>query len=307
MKYSINLGAYSAAFPVPSAVVDKFIKLSSAVQLKVLLICMRNSSAPIESNKIAKILNVPETEVEDSLIYWSGCGILNVNVPSATAEEKEDEYVIRCEKPTREDVAKRGNEDQGIRFLLNEAQKKFGRGLKMNESSTFVWLYDDLGIDVPVLLLLIEYAVSEGSRNISFIEKTAVKWKNSGVETVLDAERWIAEEAKRKLAVSVVQKAFGIERRKPSENELKFCNIWINEWNIPKELLNKAYNICIDNNAKLSFAYIHKILESWHKKGYKTVSDIEKEKAPEKKTPKGKNSFAAYDLDAFEEMLNSDD
>lgn len=307
MKYSINLSAYSAAFPVPSAVVNKFIKLSSAVQLKVLLICMRNSSAPIESDEIANILNVPKSEVEDCLIYWSGCGILNVDVPSAMVEEKEDEYVIRCEKPTREDVARRGNEDQGIRFLLNEAQKKFGRGLKMNESSTFVWLCDDFGFDVSVVLLLIEYAVSENSRNITFIERTAAKWKNAGVETVLDAERWIAEEAKRKLAVAVVQKAFGIERRKPSENELKFCNIWINEWHIPSELLNSAYNICIDNNTKLSFAYIHKILENWHKKGYKTVSDIEKGKAPEKKKPKGKNSFAAYDLDAFEKMLNSDD
>lgn len=306
MEYSVNASAYTAAFPVPSAVVDKFIKLSSAVQLKVLLICMRNSASPLSVKEISDILNVSEAEVEDCLIYWSGCGILNVDVPSAKAEKKEDEYVIRCEKPTREDVARRGNEDQGIRFLLNEAQKKFGRGLKMNESSTFVWLCDDLGLDVSVVLLLIEYAVSEGSRNITFIEKTAVKWKNQGVETVLDAEKWIAEEAKRKLAVSVVQKAFGIDRRKPSENELKLCNIWINEWNVPTELLNKAYNICIDNNAKLSLPYIHKILESWNKKGYKTAADIEKGEVAKKNNAKAKSNFASYDLDAFEKMLNSD-
>ncbi len=306
MEYSVNASAYTAAFPVPSAVVDKFIKLSSAVQLKVLLICMRNSASPLSVKEIANILSIPEAEVEDCLIYWSGCGILNVEVPAANQVKAEEKFVSRVEKPSREDVARRGNEDQSIRFLLNEAQKKFGRNLKMNESGTFVWLCDDLGLDVSVLLLLIEYAVSEGSRNITFIEKTAVKWKNQGIETILDAEKWIAEEAKKKLAVPVVQKAFGIEKRKPSEKELNLCNLWVNEWKISTELLNQAYNICIDNNAKISFAYIHKILENWNKKGYKTAADIEKGEQAKPKPAKSKNDFAAYDLDAFEKMLNSD-
>ncbi|MBQ8202935.1 MAG: DnaD domain protein [Clostridia bacterium] len=307
MKYLINAEAYIGAFPMPSIAVDKYIKLSSAVQLKVLLVCMRNSSAPIESEEIARILNISEKDVEDALIYWSGCGILTAQVPTAKAIEKEEEFVSRCEKPTREDVARRGNEDKKIRFLLSEAQLKFGRNLKMNEASTFVWLCDDVGIDVSVLLLLIEYAASENSKNITFIEKTALKWKQRGVETVLDAEKQIAEEATKKLAVAVVQKAFGIERRKPSEKELSLCNIWINDWGISTELLVGAYNICIDKNAKLSFPYIHKILESWHKKGYKTAADIEKGEQVKKAQKEDKKGFAAYDLDAFERMLNSDD
>lgn len=307
MKYLINPSAFIGAFPVPSAVVDKYIKLSSAVQLKVLLVCMRNSSSPIESDEIAKILDIAVSEVNDAILYWTECGVLCAETPAAKAVEAKEEIVSRLEKPSREDVAKRGNEDPKIRFLLREAQMKFGRNLKMNESSTFVWLCDDLGIDVSVLLLLIEYAVSENKKNISFIEKTAIKWKDNGVETLIDAENEIKKAAQSKLAVSIVWKAFGIDTRKPSENEQKYCDIWVNEWGISAELLKHAYNMCVDRNVKISFGYINKILETWHKKGYKTVADtVEGEKTVKKPTKTGKNNFAAYDLDAFKEMLNSD-
>lgn len=307
MKYLINAAAFIGAFPVPSTVVDKYIKLSSAVQLKVLLVCMRNSSSPIDSDEIAKILDISVSEVDDAILYWSECGILNTETPAAKTAEVKEEIVSQLQKPTREDVAKRGNEDPKIRFLLREAQMKFGRNLKTNEASTFVWLCDDLGIDVSVLLLLIEYAVSENKKNISFIEKTAIKWKDNGVETLIDAENEIKKAAQNKLAVSVVWKAFGIDARKPSDKEQEYCNTWVNEWGISSELLLRAYNICIDNNAKVSFPYINKILEGWRKKGYKTVADIvEGEKTAPKQTKQGKNNFAAYDLDAFEKMLNSD-
>lgn len=307
MKYLINAAAFIGAFPVPSTVVDKYIKLSSAVQLKVLLVCMRNSSSPIDSDEIAKILDISVSEVDDAILYWSECGILNTETPAAKTAEVKEEIVSQLQKPTREDVAKRGNEDPKIRFLLREAQMKFGRNLKTNEASAFVWLCDDLGIDVSVLLLLIEYAVSENKKNISFIEKTAIKWKDNGVETLIDAENEIKKAAQNKLAVSVVWKAFGIDARKPSDKEQEYCNTWVNEWGISSELLLRAYNICIDNKAKLVFQYINTVLENWRKKGYKTVADIvDGEKTAPKQTKQGKNNFAAYDLDAFEKMLNSD-
>ena len=307
MKYLINAAAFIGAFPVPSTVVDKYIKLSSAVQLKVLLVCMRKSSSPIDSNEIAKILDISVSEVDDAILYWSECGILNTETPAAKTAEVKEEIVSQLQKPTREDVAKRGNEDPKIRFLLREAQMKFGRNLKTNEASAFVWLCDDLGIDVSVLLLLIEYAVSENKKNISFIEKTAIKWKDNGVETLIDAENEIKKAAQNKLAVSVVWKAFGIDARKPSDKEQEYCNTWVNEWGISSELLLRAYNICIDNKAKLVFQYINTVLENWRKKGYKTVADIvDGEKTAPKQTKQGKNNFAAYDLDAFEKMLNSD-
>ena len=304
MAYYINPANLSAVFTVPCSVSDKYLKLSSALQLKVLLCFLRNMSSGIDADTIADNLGVNIKDVEDSLEYWTELGVLLSDKKTEKPQtENSTPAVVRAEKPSRSDVAKRGCEDKKIMLLLREAQLKFGRNLKSNEASTLVWLYDDNGIDVSVILLALQYAVSEGKPNIRFVESIALEWLNKGVATVVDAENEIAENAKRKSAWGIVQSVFGIEKRLASEKELAFSSTWINEWEITRELLKMAYDACIDSKTKLSMPYINKILEEWHKKGIKTPEDIIKNEKSTKKAS-GK-SGATYDIDLFEEMLNS--
>ncbi len=301
MAYYINPANLSAVFTVPCSVSDNHLKLSSALQIKVLLCFLRNMSNGIGAEAIAESLGTSPHEVEDALKYWTDLGILLSDAKTPSQPENETVAVVRAEKPSRSDVARRGNEDKRIMLLLREAQLKFGRNLKSNEASSLVWLYDDQGLDVSVILMIIQYAVSEGKPNISFIEKTAVDWINKGVLTVIDAENELADMAKRKSAWNIVQSVFGIERRLPSTKELEFSSLWINEWNIEREMLKAAYDACIDSKTKLSMPYINKILEGWHKDGIKKPDSIP-QKTKSKKD--GKNG-ATYDIDLFEEMLNS--
>ena len=103
----------------------------------------------------------------------------------------------------------------------------------------------------------------------------------------------------------MVERAFGIPHRKPSDKETEFAYKWVTEWEISFELLKEAYNICIDGKAKLSMPYINKILESWHSSGIKTPADIQKES---KKQSSAKNASATYNIDlAKKRMFTSDD
>ena len=73
-------------------------------------------------------------------------------------------------------------------------------------------------------------------------------------------------------------------------------------------MLNAAYDICVDKKTKLSFAYVAKILESWHAAGYKTPADVTAGEQKKKISgSKGKADYGSYDLDLFEKMLNKDD
>lgn len=300
MKYSINPEIFSSTYAIPTAVADKHLKIATHNQLKVLLYFMRNISQGIDSPKIADALSLPIGEVDDSLLFWSQCGILNFEQPK---EPEPKTVIINSEMPTRADVIKRGLEDERLAFLLREAQLKFCRNLKQNESRLLVSLYDDYGMDASVILLLLEYAVREGKCNISFVKKTATHWLSQGVETVMDAEALITESAKQSLAWSVVQNAFGIERRNPSTKELEYSNLWVNEWKIGADMLKAAYDACIDSKTKLSMPYIAKIIESWHKGGITTPEQIVAQKT---KKPTPKTDYAGYDLDLFEKMLNQD-
>ena len=303
MKFTVNFKSISSSFPFPCNVADKYIKLASFEQLKALILVMRDLSDEIDAARIAEKLSISETDAEDALLFWVRCGVLLREEIKAEKENKN--IVISTSAPTRQDVIMRGMEDEKIKLLLREAQLKFGRGLKNNESRLLVTLYDDYGMDVPVILLLLQHAVKENKINLSYIRATAVKWLKSGVSDVRDGEALIAEEARGKLAFGVVRKAFGIEQRMPSEKEIQFSDCWVNAWQMSSEMLKAAYNACIDSKAKISFPYINKVLEKWHTSGYKTPDDI---KSGEKKTVKqtNKNDFAGFDLDAFEAKLNSD-
>ena len=301
MKFTINATVFGNTFAVPSVVADKYLKIATPTQLKVLLFFMRNISDGIDAKKISVSLSLPESEVEDALVFWQQRDIL---VGEAVSQEEPKQVIINSTLPSRSDVIKRALEDPQLTFLVREAQLKFGRNLKGNETQLLVSLYDDHGMDSSVILLLLQYAVREDKCNISFIKKIAAQWIAAGVETVIDAERFITESAKQNLAWNIVQNAFGIERRNPSAKEIELSNLWINEWKISKDMLKAAYDACIDSKTKLSFAYVAKIIESWHKDGITTREQVNNKKTPSKQS--GKNDYAGYDLDLFEKMLNDD-
>ena len=300
MIYNVNPAIFSSTYAIPTDVADKYLKIATHTQLKVLLYFMRNISDGIDSQKISDALRLDINETEDALLFWQQCGILT----GATPKEELKTVVVKSTLPSRTDVIKRGLEDKQLMFLLREAQLKFGRNLKQNESQLLVSLYDDHGMDPSVILLLLGYAVREGKCNLTFVKKTATHWLESGVETVMDAENLIAESAKQNLAWSVVQSAFGIERRNPSTKEAELSNLWVNEWKISTELLKAAYDACVDAKTKLSMPYVSKIIESWHKDGITNPEQISAKKKNVK--PQGKNDYAGYDLDLFEKMLNDD-
>ncbi len=304
MGYTVNPTCLSSVFTLPAAVADRHLKLANPEHIKVLIYIFRNLSERIDIKKISANSGVSEYDVSEALLYWADAGILLPDkAPVTEKKEVKPKAVIKSEKPTRADVAKRGLEDERIRYLLQETQLKFGRTLKNNEANTLVWLFDDQGLDVSLILLIVQYAVNHGKGNIRFIEQTAVDWINKGISTIADAEEELRILTEGELAWRQVSRIFGIERRKPSKKETELSVLWINEWKISEEMLKIAYDECVNNKAKLSFAYIGKIIENWHKKGITSPDELEKEK----QTQKDDNSYAAYDIDLFEKMLNSKD
>lgn len=307
MKYRINPAELTSVFTLPCRVADEQLKLTGAVQLKVLLWVYRHISEAPDSAAIAKAIGVPEADINDALRYWCDAGILlcadepAVTVPAPKNEVPKKTVSPQTRKPDRVEVSKRGLECPEIAFLLQEAQQLFGRCLRQSEASTLVWLYDDEGMGVAVLLMLIQYAVSEERCNIGFIERTALDWIDSGVTDLKTAEAKLNELARRKTAWGIVCRAFSMDRRAPSKKEQETAYKWIEEWKYGQDILKAAYDACADSISKFSFPYIDKIITGWHKQGVKTLDDIENIEKPEKK-----NSYGTYDLSLAEKMLDSD-
>lgn len=302
MDYYINPAVFTSVFTVPCIVTDRYLKLAKGEHIKVLLYILRNMSAQWTVQSVSKETGVSEYDVKEALLYWADAGILlPVSKQSPVKTEPKPPAVSRTEKPSRIDVAKRGIEDPKVRYLLQETEIKFGRILKENEASTLVWLYDDQGLDVSLIMLIVAFAVEKNKANIRFIESTAIDWINKGIDNITDADNELRKINMSEQAFNVVCSAFGMERRKPSKKELELSLKWIDEYKFSKEMLVCAYEECVNKKSKFSLPYTAKILDNWYNQGIKTPEDILNASA------KNNKDIAAYNLDLYEKMLNSKD
>lgn len=287
MDYYITPSELKNTFSVPEAVVKKHFKLANELQLRVLLCALCYLEWDFDCQKIAEALSLSPEAVSEALDFWADVKLIGrtVAAPPIPATKAVTSNTL---KPSRTEIAQRGLESPEIAFLLNEAQQKFGRALRQNEASTLVWLYDENGMELSLLLMLLEYAASIGNLHISFIEKTAIRWTNIGITSVADAEREIVNMNLRRSAYGTVAAAMNLHLPRPSEELLKWSYTWVKEWGFDREILQRAYDECINNTSEFNLKYIKKVLENWHKNGVKTAADIENlQKKPTQKSTGG--------------------
>lgn len=310
MEFKINPAKLSSAFTLPGELADKHLKLSGAVQLKVILWAFRHIAEGVDVNRMSEELGISAEDVKDALGFWCELGYFTADAPAAAAEQPpEKKKVTRrvAEKPGRQEIAERARDDDKISFILNEAQIKFGRMLRQNESSTLIWLYSDEGMSPAVLLMAIDYCINSGHGTIGYIEKLAVDWLNNGIDTIAAAEERITLMSAQKDAWRLTQSAFGLARRSPSSREEKLSYKWVYEWGFGRDILKEAYDRTVDALSSYNSRYIEKILENWHKLGVKTKDDLIRIESENKKEdqPK-KEDYAAYDKNEYLKQLDSD-
>ena len=304
MGYFINPAALMPFFAVPCSLADKHLKLASPDAVRGLVFVLRNSDKAINPEGIAEFFKMDLFDVCDCLDYWVNAGVISSDKGTAPAEKEAPAVkTVRAKavKPTRAEIARRGAESEKVRFLLSEAQMKFARPLSENESATLLWLLDDAGVDVSLILMAAQYSAQKGKCNIREIEKTCLDWADNSVTTIAEAEERIALLSRQETAWRMLTAVCGIEKRNPSAKEMEACDLFINEWGFTREMVKAAYDICVDATGKFSLPYMKKVLSKWHKEGYKTVEQT----AGAAKQPK--KSTATYDMDAFLKKLNSED
>ena len=76
MVYNVNPAIFSNTYSIPTDVADKYLKIATHTQIKVLLYFMRNLSTGIDPEKIGKALSLPINEVQDALVFWQQRDIL---------------------------------------------------------------------------------------------------------------------------------------------------------------------------------------------------------------------------------------
>ncbi len=163
----------------------------------------------------------------------------------------------------------------------------------------------DLNIDIMEVMGYVAVLTDKG-----YLKLEVKKTENNILEEVIDLSSFYErismllinndkEEKEDNNILFYIEKELG---RPMSSIEIKIVNEWKNN-NISDELIKKALSIAL-NDGVYSLKYIDKILVDWVTRGYKSVSDIEKNKEMVKEIDENAPDIVDWDwLDDEEEYI----
>lgn len=316
MEYRLHMGPWNSVFAVPTALVDRYLKLAGKEQLQVLLWMLRHGGEAFSPEALAQELALDQDAVLDALDYWQQEGLLASRegqltpaaqpeasqapaAPQAPAQGPGLPPKRRLVRPDTQHLAARMGESEEIRFLMQEAQATFGKTISPAMAATLLAMCDDYGLPVEVVVMLLHYAKDVGKTGTAYLDSVARDWAESGVFTLEAAEKKLQELEEHRQAWAKVQSAAGLPRRAPSRKEEDTAYRWVYQWKFTGEMLRAAYERCVDNTGKFNISYINKILEGWHKQGARNLQEVE---ALEAKKKEEREQGTSYDIDQLEKM-----
>lgn len=337
MGININLGAWNGVFAVPNDVVDKYIRLATEKQLKVLLWLLRNAGSQYTAEDMAQALSVHPVDIGDYIQFWINAGLLcempqglvpakaekenaaDTETPGrkikpalaqqekAPVEIKKPRALSRPQKPDSAYVAKRLSECGELSFLMEEAQVILGKPLSGGDCATLLMLHEDDGLPVDVILMILQYAVGEGKTAMRYIERIGADWASEEIDSVERAEEKLRAIAGSKKAWRKVSRIFGLNSAgSPTKTQLECAVRWINDWKYQEDMLRLAYETCVDTKGEYNLKYIDGIIKRWHGAGIMAPQDVENMKKPKKKEPAQKRG-TSYDIEELESLSMFDD
>ncbi len=346
MSFTVNFGPWGTIFPVPTAVVDQHIKLCGATQLKVLLLVLRSGKPQVDVPDLCKQLNLSTADVHDALNYWVNCGILQQEEPAQTQGIQADPFAPPAPEPavsqapterppisttvqtpqgqrvttissrrhlTQQEIAVLAAQDPKVSVLVQEAQARLGKPLSPTETEALISLYQYGGMDIDLILMVIEYCKSIDKTSMRYVERTAYNWLDSGIDTHERAEAHIKELMERHSQEGQVRAAFGLGSRALTTSEKRYIHRWFHDFGFDIALIRLAYERTVDSTGSLSYPYLNKILANWHEKGITTPEQACAEMSVPPARPKGRTPAAtgqkkaSYDLAEIERMITYGD
>lgn len=217
-----------------------------------------------EPRTIAHDLGLRSVEAaKRALQYWVGAGLLERDAaapaPAAPARTRLDADTMN---------------DPYVAVLCQEAQASFGRALSRSEMLRLVSLYLDEGWQPDVILTCCaEIARRPGParKTVAAVCRELQRWREDGVETGADAERYLRREALRAERRTEVAGLFGVDPSALTRWERSAIDRWFEQGGFSAEVIAEAV-LRAENHRTVR--YVDGILRAWHAQGLTTLSAV---------------------------------
>ncbi len=308
----------SGVLTLPETIINK-IDRATKKDIKILLLLAEEPMCRVDleaaSEKIALQAGVTRTELDASVGFWRGAGVLSyddeempeksVSKAEEKAEKTQKKLVSADELPhyTSDEIEALLERREEAKGLIDLCQQALGKMFNTMEINVLLGLVDYLSLDREYILMLFAHCADKGKKSVKYIERMAFSLYSSGIETASALEEYFVNLDAFEQNESKVRELFGMKSRALTAKEKTAITSWFGEWSFDISVVERAYEITINNTNEPSVNYTSAILERWHNAGYKTLSDVEAGLAEYKKK-KADSHQGSFDTDdIFEAAL----
>ena len=293
MKLEINYG--SDAFSVPGALLGRLSELSRTELAVLLALCAEpalRADGEQAAQQLAERFGCESADVERAIGTLRGMGFVGApRTPRRTPLRRKDDrpeggrpfdntqqriaaMPISMPEYTGEQIEAMIESTPNYKVIIDQTQKICGTIFTPTEVSRVLSLADYLKLDFEHIVMLFTYCKSRGKTSVQYAVKTAYTLYNQGIDTRAAFEEYVKKSEQFESIAGQVRAIFGMGERAFTSKEKEMIAGWCKA-EIPRELMERAYEITVDNTGKASMAYANKILNSWNEKGYRTLADVE--------------------------------
>ncbi|MBQ9940713.1 MAG: DnaD domain protein [Clostridia bacterium] len=239
-----------------------------------------------DTASLAESLSLEPGQVSSAIAFWRGAGIIKI----AGKDTKKKKQPIPEKIPVSpasspvypaSQVAQAIECVPGMKNLVEFCQRRTGKLFNPSQLSTLYSFYDNLGFEPEIIMLAVEYCCVIEKKSLGYIEKVLISLSDSGISGYENAEEYFKNQLEYRTKEGKLRKLCGFTSRELSPSEKKIIGVWFKEWNIDFSLIEKAYEITVDRISKPSLKYMNSILNDWHQKDIKQLSDLEQQKPPQ--------------------------
>lgn len=306
----INLPAKAAEMSVEASKEDLLVLISLAADKE------------LSDGERAERLGISEYELDRSVSFWRGAGILSVSGGQGKKSTSlKSEKKPKAEKPSGKSAAvphdeslphytsaelARAIESQDVRGMLEFCQQALGRIFNAAESEKVVGLADSLGLGTDYVALLCVHIAEKSSRPSVFeLEREAISLYNKNIREYSQLVSYLELKKKGDTLEGKIRKLFGFNDRKLTSKERGFIEGWTD---IPFELIEYAYEVTVNSTGKATMPYMNTVLEKWKANSLATVDEVKKaDEEFKKESSKSKPQKAKKPEEKKERSFSTDD
>ena len=310
---------------LPVEEVDKLLREKDGRCALVYLALLRAGGKPFPAERVG----LTERELRQTLERLCALGLVSAAGKAVPGSAKRGKEATPADKPgtaepklvpaaelpqyTAEDIASRMLSDAPMQTVRREAEQLYGRKLTTPEMNMLLGLRDYLGLPADVLMELIHYVFQEyraerghaGTPTMRRIEKEAYAWADQEIHTTAQVEEYLQRRQVRRELAQQVLEVLQIHDRAPSRTERGYITSWL-DMGFGTDAIAEAYDRTVVATGARKWAYLNRILMSWHEKGLHTPEEIEAgdpRAAGKRRASTAAPAAERDDLDRVEQML----